>query len=114
MRDNFFKIVRCDKATTDDYDKANKWARNKIDVLASKEIRTAIEDHDMSMGDFCGWCKGNGCEMCDNDVNNYYAVKYGNSWQEYEWLDEWLDNDNAYLFYADDDYKPMIKIGDKI
>lgn len=38
------------------------------------------------------------------------AVKYGNTWQEYEWL----DNDNAYLFYADDDHKPMIKIGDKL
>lgn len=52
--------------------------------------------------------------MCDNDVNNYYAVKYGNSWQEYEWLDAWLDQCNSYLYYADDEYKPMIKIVDKI
>lgn len=110
MRDNFFKIVRCDKATTDDYDKSNKWARNKIDVLASKEVKIAIEDHDMNTGDFCDWCKGNACEMCDDD----YTRAYGDSWQEYEWLDEWLENDNAYLYYADDEYKPMIKIGDKI
>lgn len=110
MRKNFFRIVGTDRAYPDDHNKTNKWTRNKVDVLASKEVRTAIEDHDMGTGDFCDWCKGNGCEMCDN----YYAVKYGNSWQEYEWLDEWLDNDNAYLYYADDDYKPMIKIGDKI
>lgn len=110
MRDNFFKIVRCDKTTTDDYDKANKLARNKIDVLADKEVRTAIEDHDMNTGNFCGWCKGNGCEMCDN----YYAVRYNDSWQEREQLEEWLYEGNARAYYADDDYRPMIKIGDKI
>lgn len=114
MRKNFFRIVGTDKAYPDDHNKTNKWTRNKVDVLASKEVRTAIEDHDMSTGDFCDWCKGNGCEMCDNDVNNYYAVKYGNSWQEGEQLEEWLDNDNARAYYADDEYKPMIKIGDKI
>lgn len=114
MRKNFFRIVGTDKAYPDDHNKTNKWARNKVDVLASKEVKTGIEDHDMSTGDFCDWCKGNGCEMCDNDVNNYYAVKYGNSWQEYEWLDAWLDQGNSYLYYADDEYKPMIKIGDKI
>lgn len=114
MRKNFFRIVGTDRAYPDDHNKTNKWTRNKIDILSSEEVKTAIEDHDMSMGDFCGWCKGNGCEMCDNDVNNYYAMKYANSWQEGEWLEEWLDNDNAYLYYADDEYKPRIKIGDKI
>lgn len=110
MRHNFFKVVRRDKATTDDYDKSNKWARNKIDVLADKDVKHVLEDHEMRMGDFCDWCKGNGCEMCYDD----YMSKYSNSWQEWDWLDEWLDNDNAYLYYADDEYKPMIKIGDKI
>lgn len=48
--------------------------------------------------------------MCDDD----YMRAYSNIWQEYEWLDEWLDQCNARAFYADDEYKPMIKIGDKI
>lgn len=110
MRNNFFKVVRCDKATTDDYDKTNKWARNKIDVLADKEVRTAIEDHDMNTGDFCIYCKGNGCEICDD----YYMSKYTGSWQEQEWLDEWLKSDNRDAYFLDYEPRPTIKIGDKI
>lgn len=110
MRHNFFKIVRTDKATTDDYDKTNKWARNKIYVLADKDVKHVLEDFDMNTGDFCGWCKGNGCEICDGD----YMSKYTNSWQEYEWLDEWLDGDNKGAYFIDGEHKPMIKIGDKI
>lgn len=110
MRKNFFRIVGTDRAYPDDHNKTNKWTRNKVDVLAIKEVERAIVEHTYGAGDFCDWCKGNGCEMCDD----YYAVKYRNSWQEGEWLDEWLDNDNAHLYYADDEYKPMIKIGDKI
>lgn len=110
MRKNFFRIVGTDKAYPDDHNKTNKWTRNKVDVLADKEVRTAIEDHDMSAGDFCDWCKGNGCEMCDDD----YMRAYSNSWQEWEQLDAWLGQGNARAYYADDEYKPMIKIGDKI
>lgn len=101
MLDSFFKTVRCDKS--------NKWARNKIDVLAGKEVRTVIEDHNMSTGDFCGCCKGNCCEMCCD----YYISTYSNSWQEYEWLDEWLAGDNKGAYFIDGEHKPMIKIGDK-
>lgn len=110
MRKNFFRIVGTDKAYPDDHNKTNKWTRNKVDVLATKDVKTAIEDHDMSTGEFCDWCKGNGCEMCDN----YYAVIYNDNWQEWEHLEEWLDEGNARAYYADDDYRPMIKIGDKI
>lgn len=102
MLDSFFKKVRCDKS--------NKWVRNKIDVLANKEVKCVLEDLDMNTGDFCDLCKGNGCEICDDGCMS----KYSNSWQEYEWLNEWLDGDNKQAYFTDGEHKPVIKIGDKI
>lgn len=103
MRDNFFSIVRRDKATTDDYDKTNKWTRNKVDKLAESEIKEAIKDLEYCEGDFCYWCKGAGCEMCG-------VYDYDNSHQEYEWLDEWLD-DGKGIYFHDDQNRPTIKVG---
>ena len=43
MQHNLFKIVRIDKGKVDDYEKSNKWARNKMKVLTKKEVKRALE-----------------------------------------------------------------------
>ena len=97
MRHNFFKIVRTDKATTDDYDKSNKWARNKIDVLADKDVKHAVEELD-----------------CFDFYDDETIDMYIDSSVESSRINEWLENDNAGVYFVDGEYEPMIKIGDKI
>lgn len=93
MKDVATKI-RVNHVTADDYCNSNKVVRKRLDRYYRDDIAEALEAME------CWACGGFGCSVCDDDE----CFHCGNEWQEYEWLDEWLEDYDNYNSYWSETY----------